>query len=103
MAKCNRGSHHPQPVDDTQILAVRAMLALSESEHSDRLKETSDTLHWKYYANGSRHPYWELIGRVGSTTLQILLFVDVGRRFNNKGVECLTTLIRRNVIFWETH
>jgi len=56
MAKCNRGSHHPQPVDDTQILAVRAMLALSESELGDRLKQASDDLYRKYCTNGSRTP-----------------------------------------------
>src|SRR5262245_49918505 len=32
------------------------MTALSESEHSDRLQEASDTLHRKYCTNGSRPP-----------------------------------------------
>jgi len=45
MPELSRDSHPAQPVDITMLSTVIAMPALSESEHSDRLKEASDTLH----------------------------------------------------------
>ena len=45
MPELSRDSHPAQPIDLTMLSAVIAMPALSESEHSDRLKEASDTLH----------------------------------------------------------
>ena len=39
----SRDSHPGQPVDSTMLSTVRVMPVLSESEHSDRLKEASDT------------------------------------------------------------
>ena len=56
MPKWYQSSHYPQPIECTQILAMRAVPALSESEHRDRLKEASDTRHRKYCTNGSRRP-----------------------------------------------
>ena len=38
------------------LSAVIAMTALSESEHGDGFRETSDPLRRKYYTNGSRPP-----------------------------------------------
>jgi hypothetical protein len=58
MPKWYQSSHYPHPIECTQILAMRAVPALSESEHGDRLKEASDTLHRKYCTNGSRPPSW---------------------------------------------
>src|SRR6266446_10655127 len=65
MPEISRDSHPAQPIDSTLLCTVRAMPALSESEHSHCFKEALDTLHQKYCTNGSRHPGW------GSRALEV--------------------------------
>jgi len=68
MPEFSRDSHPAQAVDATILTTVRAMPALSASEHGDRCKEASDTLYRKYCTKGSRPPTCQQAGfdhRVG--------------------------------------
>jgi hypothetical protein len=58
-----------------------AMPALSESEHSDRLKEESDILHRKYCTNGSRHPSRSNVSSKTSCSFILITFSIEGRSY----------------------